>query len=391
MVAINKIPLLISLVILILSFTSAPVEAETSPACDRSRMTNLLKLPAKGKKLRVGMAGDPPSVIKSKSGQVSGIGVTYWQELAQVLNLDYDLIYYSTVEESLAALAEGKLDLVFGEISITAERIAQFDFTQPMIRGRLTLLLPSSPPTLWNTIKPFLGWAFLSSVGGIFLCLFVVGNLLWLAEHRYNSQQFPNSYFQGVAEGMWCALATLTTVGYGDRFPVTTLGRYVAGIWMILSLVVVTSLTAGIATTLAVAFSNQPSERFKRPRDLSRARIATVEKGSAATSWAKFYQARVSETEYLSEAIALLASGQVDGVVYERDALKYYLHQHPQALYQMANFNFGSQSYGIALPLNSPLTQKLNQLILQLNIQLRFQEIQDDWFKYLDENQEGNP
>ena len=387
----NKIQLFISLVIFSFSFTAAPVEAETSKIADRSDTNNSPNLIVQGKKLRVGIAGEPPSVMKSQSGQVSGISVEYWQELTQELDLDHELIHYSTAEEALAALADGKIDLALGSISITSERIAKFDFTQSVTREDLTLLLPSSPPTLWSTIRPFLGWAFLSSLGGIFLCLFIVGNLIWFAERHHNSEQFSNSYGKGVTEGMWCALATFTTVGYGDRYPVTTLGRYIAGMWMILSLVVVTSLTAGIATTLAIAFSHQPSERFNSSRDLKGARVSTVGKGSAQASWAKFYQARVSETEHLADAIKLLANGQVDGVVGARDGLEYYLHQHPQAPYQLAHFNFGTQTYGIALPLNSPLTRKLNELLLQLDIQFRLHEIREDWLKSFNEGEENSP
>ena len=194
MMAINKIQLLISLVLFSFSFTATPIEAETSKIEDRSDTTNSPNLIVPGKKLRVGIAGEPPGVMTSQSGQVSGMSVEYWQELAQALDLDHELIHYSTVEEALAALADGKLDLALGSISITSERIAKFDFTQSVTRLQLTLLLPSSPPTLWSTIKPFLGWAFFSSVGGIVLCLFIVGNLLWFAESHHNSEQFPHSY-----------------------------------------------------------------------------------------------------------------------------------------------------------------------------------------------------
>ncbi len=384
----NKIQLLISLVIFSFSFAANPVEAETSKIEDRPENSNSPNLIVQEKKLRVGIAGEPPGVMRTQGVQLTGLSVEYFREFAKTLELEHELIYYSTAEEALAALADGKLDLALGTISITAERIAKFDFTQTIARNQLTLLLPSSPPTLWSTIKPFLGRAFLSSLGGIFLCLFIVGNLLWFAERHHNSEQFAHSYRKGVTEGMWCALATFTTVGYGDRFPVTYLGRFVAGMWMILSLVVVTSLTAGIATTLAIAFSNQPSERFNRPSDLNGARVSTVGKGSAEASWAKFYGARVSETAHLSEAIKLLANGQVDGVVAPRDILEFYLHQHPQAPYQLANFNFGTQNYGIALPLNSPLTRELNELLLRLDIQFHLHEIREDWLKSFDENQE---
>ena len=213
----NKIQLLISLVIFSFSFAANPVEAETSKIEDRPENSNSPNLIVQEKKLRVGIAGEPPGVIRSQQGQVSGLSVEYWREFAKTLELDHELIYYSTAEEALAALADGKLDLALGTISITAERIAKFDFTQTITRNQLTLLLPSSPPTLWSTIKPFLGRAFLSSLGGIFLCLFIVGNLIWFAERHHNSEQFAHSYPKGVTEGMWCALATFTTVGYGDR------------------------------------------------------------------------------------------------------------------------------------------------------------------------------
>ena len=383
----NKIQLLISLFIFAFSFSANPVEAETATIEDRANRSDSPNLIVQEKKLRVGITGTPPILMASQSGKLSGISVEYWQEISQALELDHELISYSTAEEALAALAEGKLDLALGAISITSERITKFDFTQPLAQNELTLLLPSSPPTLWGTIKPFLGWAFLSSLGGIWFCIFIVGNLIWFAERHHNSEQFPNSYLKGVNQGMWCALATFTTVGYGDRFPVTNLGRFVAGMWMILSLVVVSSLTAGIATTLAIAFSNQPSQVFNRPSDLKGARVSTMGKGSAEASWAKFYQARVSETESLSEAVKLLQNGHVDGVVSPRVALDYYLPQNPQASYQLADFDFGSQSVGIALPLNSPLTRKLNELLLQLNIQFRLHEIREDWLKSFDENQ----
>jgi polar amino acid transport system substrate-binding protein len=340
--------------------------------------------PAEGQTLRVGIAGEPPSVMTT-AGQPSGITVEYWQELAQEMNLKYKLVAYTTVETSLAALDKGEVDLALGSISITSDRITQYDFTQPISQGNLTVLLPSENPTLWSTIKPFLGWAFLSSVGGIFLTLFVVGNLLWWAERKENDD-FPKTYMQGVNEGMWCAIATFTTVGYGDRVPVTSLGRSIAAIWMILSLVIVTSLTAGIATTLAVAFSNQPSRQISQPQDLAGSRMAAVGKGSPAEKWAQFYQARVSVAETLEDAISLLENKQVDGVVYTRLPLEYFLHQNPKAPYQLANFNLGPQPYGIALPLNSPLTGKLNQHILQLPTQLRLQEIQQTWFRSLGES-----
>ena len=42
----------------------------------------------------------------------------------------------------------------------------------------------------------------------------------------------PNSNIKTAEDAIWWAYVTITTVGYGDRFPVTTEGRIVAAILM---------------------------------------------------------------------------------------------------------------------------------------------------------------
>lgn len=333
-------------------------------------------------KLQVGVAGDPPIIMGSLEQQEEPTGVTIeiWKELAIALKLDYELIYHHSVPEVMKALEREEIDVAIGSINITDKNISLFDFTQPIAQANLTVLVPSQPPTLWTVIKPFMGWVFLSSMGLIYLCLFIVGNLLWLVERRKNSEQFAESYFKGVSEGMWCALATFTTVGYGDRYPITDAGRFISGLWMLISLVTITTLTAGITTTLAIAFSSQPYREIQKPSDLQRVRLAAIS-DSTAVEWAKYYRARVTEVTHLSDAISLLKSDQVDGVIYTRLTLEHYLEENPQASYQLVQFNLGTQNYGIALTPNNPLTKKLNKKILSIEMQLRFQSIVEDWFQ----------
>jgi len=51
-------------------------------------------------------------------------------------------------------------------------------------------------------------------------------------------------------DALWWACTTVTTVGYGDHFPVTTTGRFIAVALMLVGIAVVSSLTAVIATWL---------------------------------------------------------------------------------------------------------------------------------------------
>ncbi len=42
----------------------------------------------------------------------------------------------------------------------------------------------------------------------------------------------PNSKIKSLEDALWWCVATVTTVGYGDIVPVTSLGRYVAIVYM---------------------------------------------------------------------------------------------------------------------------------------------------------------
>lgn len=50
-------------------------------------------------------------------------------------------------------------------------------------------------------------------------------------------------------DALWWAVTTITTVGYGDTYPVTVEGRLIATVMMLLGIALVGVVTAGIATT----------------------------------------------------------------------------------------------------------------------------------------------
>ena len=51
-------------------------------------------------------------------------------------------------------------------------------------------------------------------------------------------------------DALWWATTTVTTVGYGDRFPVTTSGRFVAVALMLVGIAAIGAVTAGVAAWL---------------------------------------------------------------------------------------------------------------------------------------------
>ena len=66
--------------------------------------------------------------------------------------------------------------------------------------------------------------------------------------------------FGSIPRAMWWAMATLTTVGYGDVFPITVLGKLCASLIALIGIGIV-ALPAGI---IAANFTNELSKNKKK-------------------------------------------------------------------------------------------------------------------------------
>ena len=316
--------------------------------------------------LQIGVSGSPPFVIE-EDGVLSGISVEIWKDVAERLEQPYKFVVQPNTNANVEAVADGSVDLAIGPISITPTRLAnpKIDFTQPYYHGYEGLLIPQKPPGLITRLRPFIGWAALSSVGILITLLFIFGNLIWLAERRKNTEQFPRHYFHGVGNGMWFGLVTLTTVGYGDRAPLSRSGRIIAGIWMVISLVAVSSITAGLASAFTLSLAEIAPSAIREKADLRGKKIAVVE-GTTSLRWGKLYEINAFLTKDLNGAIKVLNQGKVEGIIFDEAPLRHYLKQNRKSKLKLANFPLAIQTYGFVLPMGSPLRNQLNIELLDM-------------------------
>ncbi|NEO28106.1 MAG: transporter substrate-binding domain-containing protein [Kamptonema sp. SIO4C4] len=329
--------------------------------------------------LTVGIGGAPPFLIR-EGEEYQGIVPDLWEQMALINDFEYELVLQTKTQAALNAVNAGELDILIGPFSISSERLEEVNFTQPFFVSSVGVLLPRNPPTLWSRVKPFFTNAALSSVAALLVCLFLVGNGMWLAERKENPEQFSREYLPGIGNGMWFALVTLTTVGYGDRAPATPLGRVIAGIWMLISLITVSSLIGGLASAFTLALSEIPTAQITRPADLRGTRMAVV-RGSTGEIWATEYQVRVLKYAQLEDAIARVLAGQADGVIFDRPVLEYYLAQHPDVELRLADFTLSSENLGFVIPYNSPLRKQLNLTLVRLKEDGTIQTISDRWLQ----------
>jgi len=95
------------------------------------------------------------------------------------------------------------------------------------------------------------------------ILLLVSSTLLYLIEGGIQPDKFGS-----IPRAMWWSIATLTTVGYGDVFPVTPLGRILAGFTAVTGIGLI-AMPTGI---LAAAFSDAIQAQ-RKAEDEERARV----------------------------------------------------------------------------------------------------------------------
>jgi voltage-gated potassium channel len=71
----------------------------------------------------------------------------------------------------------------------------------------------------------------------------------------------PGANIETFGDAIWWAATTVTTVGYGDRFPVTTTGRTVAFVLMLVGIGLVGTVTASVASWMIDRSSKNQSAR----------------------------------------------------------------------------------------------------------------------------------
>jgi voltage-gated potassium channel len=71
---------------------------------------------------------------------------------------------------------------------------------------------------------------------------------------------YPGAHIEHVGDGWWWALTTMSTVGYGDQFPVSSAGRIVGVALMIMGVALLGTITAMLAANFNGARNKEAQE-----------------------------------------------------------------------------------------------------------------------------------
>ncbi len=320
------------------------------------------------KKYIVGLAPGPPFNIHNPDGTWTGISVELWREIAADLGIEFEYLETS-LNGNFDGLAQEWLDVAVGPLTITERREEVCDFTHSYFSSNMAVAVPVSRlPNSFRFLLAFFNmglWrAILRIAIGLMAVMAFVAALIWLCERRANPANFGGGGrpVRGFGAALWWSAVTMTTVGYGDISPQTFRGRVIAVLWMFISLVLVSTFTATMASILTTARLGQGTP-IHALGDLRSIHIGTF----ADSSTAQYLEA--SHIDYFTmsrvDLFNALRQGKIQAIVYDEPFLRYVIRTQYPGEFDVIPLGVDPQLYAFALREGSPLREPINRALLR--------------------------
>jgi polar amino acid transport system substrate-binding protein len=327
--------------------------------------------------LRVAVYDAPPYGHVEPDGSIDGVSVDLWRRAAEALGREYRLVPVAQMEEILKGLERKEYDAAIGAITITPARLGRVDFSYPTHRSGVAVATRQDAGPM----------AALASYGAVvaelaplialtFALLIFMGVAMWLAERPMQPRNHESAV-DTLRDGVYWAVVTMTTVGYGDKTPKTTAGRLVAILWMLASVALVSILSTSIV-------SRMTAERVVGGLRVTEADLAGRRLGAVAHSSGAEYlderHLRYAPFDDLAAALTALDRKQVDAVVNSVGALEYLIATRFKETIKAPQGVLEPAYMAIALPPGSPLKKSLDEALVGITGSQEWRQIEDGYF-----------
>jgi len=354
----------------------AQAPPETERRAESVSLSGAAALQAISKPLKVGTNSMRPLVFLEPDRATApyGYSIDLWNTISDELDLNTEWVQYESAKELLAGLEQGEVDIAIAGITITANREANgYDFSQPFYESGLQLMVRDSGRT---QLQLWIRRLFNNQIAGALVLVVVsstlFGGLIWLVEHRHN-ESFSDNPLHGVGQGIWFAIVTLGTFGYGDVTPQKFLGRLLSAVWMGVSFFIVADFIASMTVV-------QLSELGTSLDQLEGESVGVVE-GTTAERFLRSQPVKTAPFPSLEAAAEALAAEKIAGIVRDYPNLYHWVEANP-GQFRLAGERLDNESYGIAMAEGrSPaLLEAINRELLSLKEQGYFDVLDSKWF-----------
>jgi ABC-type amino acid transport substrate-binding protein len=298
--------------------------------------------------VRVGVYEVPPFAEPDAALKWKGFAVVLFEASAIQLQMIPEFRQYANIDDLMSAVEKGEVEAGIGNIMVTSKRLAQVDFSQPILDGGLRVMVPSDRThtlrRLWNGLVEdghvqVLFWAL---VGMLVLSVVVMAVL------RRLDQEFSKHWHEGFAEAMYHVVSVMMTgkTSYKGKIGPGWLGRVIATVWLVFGVASVAYVTSSITSVMT---ADTISDAVHGPKDLP-GRTVGVLTGSVGARYCAEHGIDVVTYDTLDEAARALADRMTDAVVSDAQSLEYYDVSHPQVNVAVVGEMFERRHY--AFPIN---------------------------------------
>jgi ABC-type amino acid transport substrate-binding protein len=311
-------------------------------------------------KLLVAVYISPPFGMIMPDSSIGGLSVEMWQAIAHELELDFEL-YPENVDGILTGLNEGVYDVAIGALTITPQREKQVDFTHavnPSGTG-FAVHADSKKEAFRSYWLPIL-INFFRLVSILFFGILFFGALIWLTERHHLKEIDHDRKILDLWESLWWAVVTMSTVGYGDKVPLSRTGKLIAIVWIFSSIILVSLFTARASSIFTVA---ELELHIQTEDDLRKRTVGAASKSSGEEFCIR-RNLNYVVYDLVDEALDALVEGEIDAVISNVPVMQYMRFKKYKDQIQISPNYLLRNNMGIALPHGSSLRESLNDVIL---------------------------
>ena len=330
--------------------------------------------------LLVGVGSFAPFVMLDQTRQPSGFSIDLWQEVARELKRPFVFIPSGAVAGAFGDVVERRVDVALGGLAITEQRERLVDFTHSYFHTGLGILVTTDRQwSLASALGSLLTSDKLLVLAALLGFMVLAGHAIWMAERgnrRPDARSFDRRYFPGILQGMYWAVVTASTVGYGDHAPRSGVGRLVAILLIVVSLPLFGYFIAQLSSNITL---HEIRTSIAGPQDLIARRVGVVE-GSPAQEYLSRLNAVTYSFDTMENAFEWLMRGRLDAVVHARPNLRHFAQRAGKGKVEVVGRVFAPQDYGMAVPQGSPLREQINRVLLAMSEDGRLERIRGQWF-----------
>ena len=281
-------------------------------------LSHITTLRSEEETLSVGVTNSPPFII-IEDDEITGLTIDLWNVISDSLDIDYHFVK-TDINDVVTNIYEGEVNISIAPMAISSAHADSTFYTQPFYITSMCVAVENHYESGFVTIvKNLFSLSFLKTIGLLLFINLCIGTLIWFAERKDNPA-FSDKMLNGIVDGFWWSWVTMTTVGYGDKSPLSRNGKILGTIWMLVAILIISGFTATISSELT---TKRLQNNVTNIHDLHKMKVGCLE-GRNTAIYLDYKHIKHKQYKTFDDAFDAMEKGEINALVDDGATLNYY-------------------------------------------------------------------